>query len=225
MNFGESTHLSATELAKTNRNPNFFSKTKQAKRSSCTAKTTTPNSMPSTASTTTSSSKLEALARARAWRDQRCSTPPRSTPTSAKKAKKTSESNDHGGVTNESPRRVLARSPPGTTRVTLTPKQEAKERALIRARDFASRLKEKKEQLIPLEHEDNIMDIDNGIDESGIPAVINIEDGNLSNVSTTTVHKSDISAAEMEEMKRIAADMKKLSERLEAVANKNNGCN
>ena len=210
MNFGESTHLSATELAKTNRNPNFFSKTKQAKRSSCTAKTTTPNSMPSTASTTTSSSKLEALARARAWRDQRCSTPPRSTPTSAKKAKKTSESNAHGGVT---------RSP-----LTLTPKQEAKERALIRARDFASRLKEKKEQLIPLEHEDN-MDIDNGIDESGIPAVINIEDGNLSNVSTTTVHKSDISAAEMEEMKRIAADMKKLSERLEAVANKNNGCN
>mmetsp|Transcript_30265 Transcript_30265/g.51466 ORF Transcript_30265/g.51466 Transcript_30265/m.51466 type:complete len:171 (-) Transcript_30265:1377-1889(-) len=167
-------------------------------------------------STTTTSSKSEALARARAWRDQRCATPP----TSAKKVKKTAatESHDQEGFTNESPIRMSPRSAPptkeswsGTTVATSTPKQEAKDRALTRAREFAARLKEKKEQ-----PKEDSMDID-------IPAVINIEDENLSTACTTipTVHETQISPAEMEEMKRIAADMKKLSQRLEAVTKKN----
>lgn len=144
------------------------------------------------------SSKLEALARARAWRDQRCATP--------MKVKKTaSDSHDQDGFANESPRRVSARFPThaDATLATRTPKDEAKDRALIRAREFAARLKEKKEQ--PKEGND-------------IPAAINIEDDTLSNsTSIPTVHETDLSAAKMEEMKRIAADMKKLSERLEAV--------
>mmetsp|Transcript_25303 Transcript_25303/g.38266 ORF Transcript_25303/g.38266 Transcript_25303/m.38266 type:complete len:171 (+) Transcript_25303:56-568(+) len=169
--------------------------------------------MPST-TTTTASSKSEALARARAWRDQRCATPP----TSAKKVKKTAESHDQEGFTNEAPIRVPTRSAPptkeswsGTTVATSTPKQEAKDRALTRAREFAARLKEKKDQ-----PKEDSMDID-------IPAVINIEDENLSTACTTipTVHETQISPAEMEEMKRIAADMKKLSQRLEAVTKKN----
>lgn len=161
-------------------------------------------------SSTTSNSKSEALARARAWRDQRCATPP----TFAKKH-----------CTNESPRRASTKSPPppakeslsSITVATSTPKQEAKDRALTRAREFAVRLKEKKEQ----PKEDN-MDIDNDI-----PAVIDIENENLSTASATvpTVHGKEISSADMEEMKRIAADCKKLSERLEAVTNKNGGCN
>ena len=168
--------------------------------------------MPST--TTSSNSKSEALARARAWRDQRCATPP----TSAKKVKKAAdESHDQEGFTNESPIRVPTRSVPPAkeswsgTVATSTPKQEAKDRALTRAREFAARLKEKKEQ-----PKEDIMDID-------IPAVINIEDENLSTACTTipTVHETQISPAEMEEMTRIAADMKKLSQRLEAVTKKN----
>jgi hypothetical protein len=165
-------------------------------------------------SSTTSNSKSEALARARAWRDQRCAT----SPTYAKKH-----------CTNESPRRASTKSPPppakeslsSTTVETSTPKQEAKDRALTRAREFAVRLKEKKEQ----PKEDN-MDIDNDIDND-IPAVIDIENENLSTASATvpTVHGKEISSAEMEEMKRIAAELKKLSERLEAVTNKNGGCN
>lgn len=169
--------------------------------------------MPST--TTSSSIKSEALARARARRDQRCATPP----TSAKKVKKTAatESHDQEGFTNESPIRMSTRSAPptkeswsGTTVATSTPKQEAKDRALTRAREFAARLKEKKEQ-----PKEDSMDID-------IPAVINIEDENLSTACTTipTVHERQISPSEMEEMKRIAADMKKLSQRLEAVTKK-----
>ena len=177
--------------------------------------------MSSTTSTKTNS-KLEALARARAWRDSRCSTPPRSAPTSAKKAKKTASES----FTHESPRRVPARSPSVTNSVMLTPKQVAKERSLIRAREYSAKLKEKKEQLtLEQSKEDSSMDIDNGIDDIGIPAVINIDDGNLSNVSATTAHETNVSAAEMEEMKRIATDMKKLSDRLEAVTNKNSGCN
>jgi hypothetical protein len=164
-------------------------------------------------SSTTSSSKSEALARARAWRDQRCATPS----TSAKKH-----------CSNESPRRVLAKSPPppakeslsGTTISTSSTKQHAKDLALTRARQFAGQLKEKKEQ----PKEDN-MDIDNHIN-NGISVVINVENENLSTAPTTVpgVHGKEVSA-EMEEMKRIAADMKKLSERLEAVTNKNGGCN
>ncbi len=156
--------------------------------------------------TSSSNSKLEALARARAWRDQRCATPPRST--SAKKVKRTaSDGHDQDGYTYESPRRVPARFPAnaGTTVATRTPKDEARDRALTRAREFAARLKEKKEQ--PKEGND-----------MNIPAAINIEDDSLSNSTLVpTVLETDMSAAKMEEMKRIAADMKKLSERLEAV--------
>ena len=177
------------------------------------------STMSSTAKTT---AKLEAIARARAWRDsRRCSTPPRSAPTSAKKAKKTASES----FTHESPRRVPARSPSVTTSAMLTPKQVAKERSLIRAREYSAKLKEKKEQIILEQSKEVSMDIDNGIDDSGIPVVINIDDGNLSNVSATTAHETSVSAAEMEEMKRIATDMKKLSDRLEAVTTKNSGCN
>ena len=175
--------------------------------------------MSSTANKT--NAKLEALARARAWRDSRCSTPPRSAPTSAKKAKKTASES----FTHESPRRVPARSPSVTTSAMLTPKQVAKERSLIRAREYSAKLKEKKEQITLEQSKEDSMDIDNGIDESSIPAVINIDDGNLSNVSATTSHETNVSAAEMEEMKRIAFDMKKLSDRLEAVTNKNSVSN
>ncbi len=151
-------------------------------------------------------SKLEALARARAWRDQRCATPPRST--SAKKVKRTtSDSHDQDSFTYESPRRVPAGFPTnaGACVATRTPKNEARDRALTRAREFATRLKEKKEH--PKEGND-----------MNIPTAINIDDDTLSNSTPTlTVHETDMSAAKIEEMKRIAADMKKLSERLEAV--------
>ena len=155
-------------------------------------------------------SKLEALARARAWRDQRCATPPK-----AKRVKKTA-SESQEGFTNESPRRVPTIFPThaGATVATRAPKDETKDQALARAREFAARLKEKKEH----PKKDSMNDI---------PAVINIEDDHLSNSTPIipTVHETDVSAANMEEMKRIATDMKKLSERLEAVTSKNVGCN
>lgn len=147
--------------------------------------------------TSSSNRKLEALARARAWRDQRCATP-------TKRVKKTASESEEGFI-NESPRRVLARIPThaGATLVTRTPKDEAKDRALARAREFAARLKEKKEQ--PKEG-------------NGIPAAINIEDDTLSNLTPIpSLYERDMSAAKMEGIKRITAEMKKLSERLEAV--------
>lgn len=165
-------------------------------------------------SSTDSSSKSEALARARAWRDQRCGSPP----TSAKKPKKTPAA-EGCQTTTKSPRRMPAKEGlSGTTVATNTPKQEAKERALTRAREFAARRKEKE---MKQTNEGN-MDIDNVID-NGIPVVINFEAEHLSTVSTSVpaVQENETSPAQMEEMKRIAADMKNLSERLEAVTNKN----
>ena len=153
-----------------------------------------------------SSNKSEALARARTWRDQRCVPSP-----SANKTKKIAVvDHDQPGFTAR--RSTRAPSPAKvTTAASTSPKKEAKDRALARARDFAIRLKEKKEQP---------MDMD--VDEKCIFNVIDVDENSSFGAATFSTARDDaFSSAEMEEMNRIAVDLKKLSERLEAVTTKN----
>lgn len=168
--------------------------------------------MPS--STTTTPSKSEALARARAWRDQRCATPP----TSSKKQRSTGPTAATAVATKTI--KTESKTTPPISQINTSPslasptvatnasKQEAKERALARAREFATHLKKKKQQ------EDN-MDVGDDIDvDNGIPAVINVEAGETEDSSgaSTTLP----AAEEGGEIRRIASEMKILSQQLEA---------
>lgn len=169
--------------------------------------------MPS--STTTTPSKSEALARARAWRDQRCATPPtsskkqRSTGAAATTAVATKTAKTESKATPPiSQTNISAPSPASLTVATNASKQDAKERALARAREFATNLKKKKQQDDNMDVDKDDIDVDNGI-----PAVINVEAGeseDLSGASTT------LPAEDKRELRRIATEMKNLSQQLEA---------
>lgn len=168
--------------------------------------------MPS--STTTTPSKSEALARARAWRDQRCATPP----TSSKKQRSTGPTAATAVATKTI--KTESKTTPPISQINTSPslasptvatnasKQEAKERALARAREFATHLKKKKQQ-------EDYMDVEDDIDvDNGIPAVINVEAGETEDSSgaSTTLP----AAEEGGEIRRIASEMKILSQQLEA---------
>jgi hypothetical protein len=111
-------------------------------------------------------SKSEALARARAWRDQRCATPP----TSAKKPKKEAAAESSPAM---SPLVSRNKAPPPETEAlslavaSSTPKHDAKDRALTRAREYAARLKEKK---IPTDDDVELI-TGNYIGSNNVPAV------------------------------------------------------
>lgn len=174
--------------------------------------------MPS--STTTTPSKSEALARARAWRDQRCATPPTSSKkqrsTGAAVATKTAKT-ESKATPPISQTNISAPSPASLTVATNASKQDAKERALARAREFATNLKKKKQQDDNMDVDKDDIDVDNGI-----PAVINVEAGeseDLSGASTTLPAAEDGG-----ELRRIATEMKNLSQQLEAALAKGSTC-